>query len=107
MKGILDNLVGHFRRNPDDLPYGVVEGILRVLESVRVQDMPCSEVYARLDEYVERELKDHEAAKVMPLLREHLDLCDKCCEEYEALLNALAQSRPSEDPQQTHEPQPR
>ena len=96
MKRVFDDLVSHFRRNPDELPDEVVQGFLRVLESVRVQDMPCSEVFARLDEYVEKELRDHEAAKVMPLLREHFDICPDCCEEYEALLSAIQRSSRSD-----------
>ena len=93
MKRIFDDLASHFRRNTAELPDDVVQGFVRVLESIRVQDMPCSEVFARLDEYAERELRDHEAAKLMPLLREHLDMCPDCCEEYEALLSALEHSR--------------
>ena len=27
--------------------------------------------------------------QLMPLIREHLDLCPECCEEYEALLDVL------------------
>jgi hypothetical protein len=80
-------------RNPDGLPEDVIRGFLRILESVRVQDMPCSEVFARLDEYVEHEVLDHEAAKLMPLLKEHFDICPDCCAEYEALLGVLEQSQ--------------
>lgn len=94
MKHLFEDLASHFRRNQEALPDHVVEGVLQLLESVRLQEMPCSEVFARLDEYVERELKDHEAAKVMPLLREHFDICPDCCEEYEALLKALEQTTP-------------
>jgi len=82
----------HLQKNVDELPDAAVAGFLRLLESVRVQDMPCSEVFTRLDEYVERELRDHEAATLMPLLREHFDVCQDCREEYEALLRALEQS---------------
>jgi len=78
---------------PDELPADVIRGFLRILESVRVQDMPCSEVFARLDEYVEHEMLDHEAAALMPLLREHFDICADCCAEYEALLGVLEQSQ--------------
>jgi len=92
MKGIFENLANHFRRHREELPDDVVQGFLRVLETVRVQEMPCSEVFAKLDEYVEREVRDHEASKVMPLLREHIDICPDCCEEYEALLSALERS---------------
>lgn len=80
-------------RKPDELPDDVIRDFLQILESVRVQEMPCSEVFARLDEYVEHEVLDHEAAKLMPLLREHFDMCPDCCAEYEALLDALEQSQ--------------
>jgi hypothetical protein len=89
MKGKIDGLSGKLRQNSNELSPEAVEGILRVLESIRLEDMPCSQVFALLDQYVERELKDHEAAKVMPLLREHFDTCADCCEEYEALLEAV------------------
>jgi hypothetical protein len=29
---------------------------------------------------------------LMPLLREHLDLCSDCCEEYEALMTVLEET---------------
>lgn len=89
MKSKFESLSGKLRQNPGELSPEAVEGILRVLESVRLRDMSCSQVFALLDQYVERELKDHEAAKVMPLLREHFDLCRDCAEEYEALLEAV------------------
>jgi hypothetical protein len=89
MKGKVEGLTGELRRNSSELSAEAVEGILRVLESVQVQEMTCSQVFTLLDEYVERELQDHEAAKVMPLLREHFDTCPDCCEEYEALLEAV------------------
>ncbi len=53
-----------------------------------------------LDEYVEKQVQGENAARLMPLLREHFDLCPDCCEEYEALLNVLeksaAETRPDE-----------
>jgi hypothetical protein len=83
---------GNHDGSVEDLPDEVIQSIFRVLESARVQDMPCSEVFSRLDQYVERELRDHEAASWMPLLREHFDICPDCCDEYEALLSALEHS---------------
>jgi len=47
------------------------------------------EIDARLDEYVELEIKKEDAAHIMPLIREHLDLCSDCCDEYEALLDVV------------------
>jgi len=75
-----------------ELPDEVVQGFLRVLEQVRVEDMPCSQVFALLDQYVEKEVRGEAAERLMPLLREHLDICVNCSEEYEALLRVLEES---------------
>ncbi len=92
MKDLFQHIGGHFRRDHQELSDEVVEGFLRVLEEVRCEDMSCSQVYARLDEYVEKELHGEDPALLMPLLREHFDLCTECCEEYEALLSVLEKS---------------
>ena len=73
----------------DEFPNEAVLGFLHVLESVREEDVPCDEVYARIDEYVEREVGQKDAAQLMPLVREHLEMCSECCEEYQALLDVL------------------
>lgn len=86
MKNLFQQIGGRFRRDRQELPDGVVEGFMRVLEEARVEEMPCSEVFSRLDEYVEKELDGQDVEKLMPLLREHFDLCPDCCDEYEALL---------------------
>jgi hypothetical protein len=92
MKDIFAGLSNHFRRDHHELPDDVIQGFLRVLETVRLEEMPCSQVFALLDEYVDREVRGEAAAKLMPLLREHLDICPDCCEEYEALLRALEET---------------
>jgi hypothetical protein len=92
MKDLFQHIGGHFKRDRQELPDEIVAGFLRVLEEVRIEDVPCDRVFSRLDEYVEREVHGEDAANLMPLLREHFDLCPDCCEEYEALLNVLAKS---------------
>ncbi len=77
-----------FQQN-EPLSDDAVEGFLRTLENLRKEDMPCSEVYRQLDEYVEKIIHGEDAERLMPLLREHLDICADCCDEYEALLNVL------------------
>lgn len=72
-----------------ELPNEAVLGFLRVLESARGDEISCDEIYIKLDEYVEREANKKDAAQLMPLIREHLDTCPDCCEEYEALLDVV------------------
>jgi hypothetical protein len=69
-----------------------VLGFLRVLEEVRAEELTCDEIYAKLDEYVEREADQKDAAHLMPLIREHLDICPECCEEYETLLRVIEET---------------
>ena len=76
-----------------DLPNEAVLGILRVLEEVPEEvEISCGELFTKLDEYVEREVGKKDAAVLMPVIREHLDMCPDCCEEYEALLDVLSKS---------------
>lgn len=75
-----------------EMPNEAVLGFLRVLEEVRVEDLDCDEIFTKLDEYVERQVDKKDAAQLMPLIREHLDLCSECAEEYEALLKVLEEA---------------
>lgn len=88
IRAIIQKIRSSFNHH-EEFPNDAVAGFLRVLESVREEDLPCDEVYAKIDEYVEREVDKKDAAKLMPLVREHLDLCPECCEEYQALLDIL------------------
>jgi hypothetical protein len=76
-------------KHQEELPNEAVLGFLRVLEDVRAEELSCEEIYSKLDEYVECEMDCKDAAHVMPLIREHLDICSECCEEYEALLDVV------------------
>ena len=75
-----------------DLPDDTVLGFLRMLEDARLEEISCDELFMKLDEYVEREAGNKDAAQLMPLIRAHMDTCPECCEEYEALLNVVTQS---------------
>ena len=81
--------IQHRFQRTEPISDAAVEGFLRILEKVRTEDVTCDEVFTQLDEYVENELDGKDAARLMPLLREHLDVCSDCCDEYEALLNVI------------------
>ena len=76
----------------DELSNEAVYGFLRVLEQVRQEELSCEEIFAKLDEYVELEVKKEDAAHIMPFIREHLDLCPECWDTYEALKNVTEKS---------------
>jgi hypothetical protein len=77
----------------EELQNEVVIKFLRVLENLRTEELSCGEMYARLDEFVETEVKSQDLGKLTPLIREHLEMCPDCCEEYEALLTVLENTK--------------
>lgn len=77
----------------EELKDEVIVKFLQILERVRAEEMSCDEMFNRLDEFVEKEVESHDAEKLMPLVREHLDMCSHCEEEYEALLNVLENAK--------------
>lgn len=88
IKNIIQNIKN--KLNPQEqLQDEVVIRFLKLLDRVREEEMSCEEMYAQLDEFVEHEIQDHDAAKIEPLVREHLDMCPECCDEYDALLAVL------------------
>ena len=84
--------IRHSLRLQKELPNEAVLKILRVLDELPVEEISCAELYMKLDEYVEREVDKKDAAHLMPVIREHLDVCHECCEEYEALLDVLSKT---------------
>lgn len=86
----IENLPTPAQNQPTSQPEVTDEMVLRflqVLEKVREEDLSCSEMYTRLDEFVEAEIKEgKDTSQITPLIHEHLDMCSDCCDEYEALL---------------------
>ena len=69
-----------------------VDVIRRLIGQIsRTQDVElgCSDVYAVMDQYAEAIAGGADAATLLPLVKQHLDMCSDCCEEFEALLSIL------------------
>jgi len=67
----------------------VIQKMMEAVKMTREHELDCGHCYDELDQFVELELSGKNAAEVMPLVQEHLDLCGACREEYQALLDAL------------------
>ncbi len=70
--------------NPKDL-----EKVLLAVSGTREEEIGCDECFERLERFVEIEPSGLDAASAMPLVRDHLEKCGDCREEFEALLEAL------------------
>lgn len=93
---IIKSLIQQIRNrfNPDlDIQDEVVLKFLQILENVREEEMSCDQMFIQLDEFVEHEVKSRDAARIMPLIQEHIDMCPECCDEYQALLTVLENSK--------------
>lgn len=63
--------------------------LVRMILETGPEELGCDECLERMDLFVEEELSGKNAAEAMPLVRDHLDKCGDCREEFEALLAAL------------------
>jgi hypothetical protein len=63
--------------------------LLQLLEHTREDEIPCDEVFELLDQYVALATRHEDAAGILPLVKEHLDRCSHCREEYEALVKII------------------
>jgi hypothetical protein len=70
--------------NSEDL-----DKLAQALELTREEELACDGCFEELDRFVEMELAGLDAAAGLPLVRDHLDKCGDCREEYQALLGAL------------------
>jgi len=62
------------------------------LESLAVsdkQEISCDEVFTVLDQFAEAIHRGENVLIFMPLVRQHLDVCPACREQYEMLLSML------------------
>ena len=71
------------------------EDIKKMMHSVKMtrdHELDCGHCYDEIDQFIELELSNKNAAEIMPLVQDHLDRCMACREEYQALLDALKAS---------------
>ena len=62
-----------------------LERWLQNISKTQEEEISCSECFDLVSHFVEVELSGADAAKKMPQLKQHLDQCPACREEYEAL----------------------
>jgi hypothetical protein len=58
---------------------------LQNIDRTENEEISCSECFDLVSHFVEVELAGQDAAAKMPQLRQHLDQCAACHEEYETL----------------------
>jgi hypothetical protein len=66
-----------------------VKRLVREVLHTRPMEIDCDECLEQLDRFVEMTLDGRNAAQALPLVQHHIEHCDCCHEEFEALLSVL------------------
>ncbi len=65
------------------------ETMLRMVAQTRDVEIACEEAHRLLDQFADMVARGEDAAALMPLVQQHLEMCPDCREEYEALMRIL------------------
>jgi hypothetical protein len=60
--------------------------LMQVVEATHEDEIDCDECLEQVDRFVEMKLAGLDAEEAMPLVQDHLEKCEDCREEFEALL---------------------
>ncbi len=63
--------------------------LLQMIGYTEETEVSCDEVEQILDQFAELVQRGEDVKEVMPLVKNHVDMCPECREEYEALLRTL------------------
>ncbi len=87
MKSIFDWFRQRFKKwyRPD----AAMQKLLKSLAMTEEHEISCDDVFAVLDQFVEAVMRGENVLIFMSLVRQHLDMCPDCREEYETLLRML------------------
>lgn len=63
--------------------------MVQAIAATRSEEYDCDLCYEKLEKFVEMDLMGENPEESYPLVKNHLDACVGCGEEYRALLDAL------------------
>ena len=63
--------------------------VLMSLSITHEEEMTCGECFEEVDHYVDMLREGKSPSEVMPMVKNHIEICPPCREEFEALLDAL------------------
>ena len=66
-----------------------IQALLQAVSCTRDDELNCEECLTRLGAFAELTLKGRPAEEAYDLVRQHLQICGECTEEFALLLRAL------------------
>lgn len=67
----------------------LLKKLINTASKTREDEIGCDECFDKLHEFAELKLKGKSPEKAMPLVKDHLNRCGDCREEFETLLESL------------------
>jgi hypothetical protein len=67
----------------------MLKTLLKMIIDTREVEIDCDEVHNVVDIYAEAVARGEDPNEILPLVKQHLEICKPCLEEYEALLRIL------------------
>lgn len=98
IKQFIQRIFGSKKQKPAsaEMPAGQSEKMqkmMAMLSNTREVELTCDDVFALLDQFTELAAQGEDVRRLMPLVQQHLDMCEDCREEYrvlESILNGTA-----------------
>lgn len=66
-----------------------LEKLVELIARTREEEIGCDMCFAEMDRFVEMLHAGDDPNSILPLVRQHLEICENCHEEFDALLDAL------------------
>lgn len=63
----------------------MMQKMMAMLSNTQDVELTCDDVFAVLDQFAELAARGEDVSKLMPLIQQHLDMCEDCREEYKVL----------------------
>ncbi len=73
-------------------PSEMMEKLVAMLDRTQATELGCDEVFALLDQFAELAARGEDVGRLMPLVKQHVDMCADCQEEYQVLAKILESS---------------
>ncbi len=63
----------------------MMQKMMAMLSNTQDVELTCDDVFAVLDQFAELAAQGEDVTQLMPLIQQHLDMCEDCREEYKVL----------------------
>ena len=66
-----------------------IKSVLRSIIVIRDEEIGCDDCFEYVDRYAEMMAAGEEAETILPLVKEHMEICHCCHDEFELLVKAI------------------